>query len=276
MRLPRQSLLLLLLLITLCLLVGMVIGMKTGTIGIRPPQASPTGPRATPTRRPTASGAASTLQPTSADHQQALLIVGVNDANALQPKLEGCWVIAFSIGINQYYVLSIPPEARFSLASLGANQTLADIYVQDVQQEVGYRFMRDAIRSNLPAMSVQAVVTIDRSDLADLATKLGGVAVDGQILQGVELAAAYDTQSFNGTAARMHFQHSAFESLFQALADQHWTPASVADYLEGLPHAVTADDAAALAQLAGSAPPLQSSELTWTVVGGDRESAPAP
>ncbi len=277
MRLPRQSLLLLLLLTSLCLLIGVVLGLGSEPLAVRAPVASPTTPRTTPSRaapQPGVGTGAPILQ--STNRQMAFLIVGVDDASVLQPKLEGCWLIAFSAGVNQYYVLNIPREARFQVASLGSSQPLSEVYVQDVQQEVGYRFMRDAVRSVFPAMTIQAVVTVDRSDAADLTTKLGGVTVGGQLLEGPALAAAYDTAAFGGPAARASFQQQAFQAIFHALGDQHWTPASVAVYLEQLPHAVSANDAATLNQLAGNAPSLQASELKWTVVGSDRKTAPAP
>jgi anionic cell wall polymer biosynthesis LytR-Cps2A-Psr (LCP) family protein len=279
MRLRRESLLLLVLLTTLCLLVGMVAGIQSGKWVTTVPQASPTSPRAAPTdvvAHSITTVAAQFLQPTVIADQMAVLFVGVSDANSLQPKLEGCWLVAFSPGTNQYYVLSFPPEARFHLSSLGSTMTLADIYTQDVQQVVGYRFVRDAIQSVLPGMAVQADVTLDRSDLADLASKVGGVSIGGELLAGGALATAYDTQSFNGAVARMEFQREVFQALFQALADQHWSPASVAMYLEKLPRAVRPADAAALTKLAANAPSLQSSELRWNVVGGVHEAATVP
>lgn len=275
----RDSLLLLGLLTTLCLIAGLMGGIISGrTIGSAP-EAGPAAPRANQTggstHSPTSTTAPNWPQTLSA-RQMAIMIVGVADVNAPQPKFEGCWIVAFSTGISQYYVLVFPPEARFNLASLGNNQTLADIYAQDVQQAAGYRFMRDAVQTVFPAMTVQAAVTVDRSDLADLASKIGGISIEGQLLLGGSLAAAYDTQSFNGTSARIEFQRRAFEAIFKALADQHWSPVSVAWYLKQLPNAVRPEDAVALTDLANSAPALQNSELTWTVVGGVHENATVP
>jgi hypothetical protein len=270
MHLRRESLLVLALATTVCLLVGMIAGIQGNKVIMPGPlEGTFTAARTTVTVAPF-------VQPTSSGRQMAVLIVGVTDASAPQPKFEGCWIVAFTPGINQYYVLSFPPGARFQLPSLGSNQTLTDIYNQDVQQEVGYRFMRDAIQSVFPGMTIQAEVTLDRGAMADLASKVGGVPIGGQVLRGNSLSVAYDAQSFNGAAARMEFQRQAFQALFQALADQHWSPSSVADYLEQVPHAVSGEDRAFLTQLATSAPPLQNSELTWTVVGGEHQAAAAP
>ena len=279
MGLRRDSLLVLGLFTTLCLLTGLIIGIQSNKLTVGALVASPTAPRnAAPGA--TATDAAFTpaplLQPIVSGRQMAVLIVGVTDANDLQPKFEGCWIIAFTPGIYKYYVLGFPPESKFQITSLGSNTTLADIYSQDVQQEVGYRFMRDAIQSVVPALTIQAEVTLDRAALADLASKVGSVPVGGQELLGSRLAAAYDTQSFNGIAARMEFQHQAFAALFQALADQHWTPGSVARYLEMVPRAVRVEDLPALLQLADSAPPLQNSELTWIAAGANHDRATVP
>ena len=276
----RDSLLLLGLLTTIGMIAGVVIGIGTGTIAIGAAQASPTAPsfgsRPAPARSPPALFPAPNLQPTALTRQMALLVIGISDKNAAQPKFEGAWIIAFSPNINKYYVLGFPPEAHYRLNGQGAEMPLADIYAQGVQQDLGYLFVRDAIQSVFTGMSVQAVVTLDRSDLANLTTNLGGISVGSQLLMGVGLTAAFDTASLNGSAARMAFEGQAIQALIQDLAAQHWTPASVAVYLQQLPRAVRPEDAAALTDLANSAPSLQDSELIWTVAGGIHDAATVP
>lgn len=275
----RDSLLLLGLLTTICLIAGLVVGIGSGKLMVTPPAANPTAPSSTPNDPAfpaTALSPAPNLQPTFSTRQTALLILGVADKKAAQPKFEGCWIVAFNAGINRYYVIGIPPEARFHSPGSGADQTLADIYSLGVQQQLGYQFVRNAIQTDFTATNVQAVVTVDRGDLADIANKVGGVSIGGQRLTGATLAAAYDTQLFSGAVARMAFQREAFQALFQALADQQWSPGSLAAYLLQLPGAVDATNAAALNDLVASAPALQNSELTWTVVGGAPETAAAP
>ena len=275
----RDSLLLLGLLTTICLVAGLVLGIGSGRLAVSPPVASRTAPRpaqASPTIQSTTPAAAPNLQPTVSTRQMALLIIGVADKNAAQPKLEGCWIVAYNPGISHYYVIGFLPEAQFRVSDHDPEQPLADIYAQGVQQQLGNVFVRDAIQTDYRALTVQAVVTLDRSNLADLTTKVGGVTLDGQLLLGSSLAAAYDTQSFNGTAARIAFQRIAFEALFQALADQQWSPGSLAAYLLQLPGAVEPADAAALNDMVAGAPALQNSELTWTVAGGAHETGATP
>jgi hypothetical protein len=275
----RDSLLLLGLLTTICMIAGVVGGIQTGNIVIGSPQASPTAPRGRPAG-PTAQDAtpitAPNLQPISATRQMALLVIGLADKAAGQPKFEGAWIVAFSPGINKYYLLGFPPEARFKINGAGPGLPLADIYTQGVQQQLGYLFVRDAIQSVFTGMSVQAVVTLDRGDLANLTTNLGGISVGSQLLMGVSLAAAFDAASLNGSTARMDFEGQTIQALIQGLANQHWTPSSVAVYLQQLPRAVLPEEAAALTDLANSAPSLQNSEVTWKIAGGTHEAAAVP
>ena len=275
----RDSLLLLGLLTTICLIAGLVAGIQSGKLVAPPPSASPTPPAATlasPAFPATSLSPAPILQPILSTRQMALLIVGVADKKAAQPTFEGGWIVAFNPGINRYYVIGFAPEARFLSNGRGPEATLAEIYGQGVQQQLGFQFVRDSIQAAFAAMSIQAVITVDRDDLADLAKKVGGVSIGGQRLTGTSLTAAYDTQQFLGAEARMAFQHAAFQALFQALADQQWSPGSLAAYLTQLPGAVDAPNAAALSGMVGDAPTLQSSELIWPVVGGTPETTPAP
>ena len=279
MRLPRESLLLLVLATALCLLLGMVVGIRMDALGSGVPQASPT-PAATATPGATpptlTSSAAPILQPTLIGGQAAVLFVGVDDATAALPNLLSCWLVAYTPGVNRYYVVGIPPEAQFYLESLGGTSPLATIYSQDRQQAMNDRFVRDAVYSVFSGMTIQLVVTVDRSDMADLATKVGGLPVGGQTLAGNALLSAYDTVSFNGTTARLEFQEQAIKALFKALGDQYWTPVSLAEYLEHLPGAVRPEDSLLLTNLATSAPPLKGSEIEWKTAGDVRETATAP
>ena len=275
----RDSLLLLGLLTTVCMIAGVVGGIQSGRIFGGPLQASPTAPIgsvAGPSAQTATPLPASNLQPTVSTQQMALLVIGISNRDTAHLKFEGCWIVAFSPGINKYYVAAFPPEASFRLNGAGPEQTLAEIYAEGVQQDLGYVFVRDAIQSVLTAMSIQAGVTLDRSDVASWTANLGGISVGTRLLLGTSLVTAYDTESLNGTAARLDFQKRAIQALFQALGERHWTPDSVAVYLEQLPHAVRPEDIASLNNLAHSAPALQNSELIWTAAGGIREATAVP
>src|SRR5262249_4175134 len=125
MRFPRESLLLLVLVTAVCGLVGMALGIRMNTFGVKLLVASPTAPPSAtprPTPQPAGSLSAQFLQLYPSAGQVTVLFVGVDDAGAVQPRLESCWIVAFTPGISQYYVLSIPPETRFYLKSLGGQQ----------------------------------------------------------------------------------------------------------------------------------------------------------
>ena len=269
MRMRRDSLLILGLLTAVCLLGGVVFGIGTGRFALAAPSASPTARPATPTPE---------LAPALASPgiQRSLLIVGVSDAGAPAPTLEGCWVVTFSPGDSTIYVLSFPTDAKFQLTSLPNAHTLSDIYTQDMQQQLGYRFTRDAIQSRFPALNIRTEITLDRNDLSDLASKVGGLSLGGRTLAGSALLAAYDAAAAQGMAARMEFQHQAFETLYNALADQHWTPASLFVYVAQAPHALRAEDNLEFNNFAAAAPPLLNGQLSWSVYTPELENATSP
>jgi hypothetical protein len=269
MRLRRDGLLILGLLTAVCLLGGVVIGIGTGRFAQAAPSASPTAEPATPTP---------VLPPSLAlaGTQRSLLIVGVSDAGAAAPSIEGCWVVTFSPGDGTFYVLSFPTDAKFQLSSLPNSRTLSDIYIQDMQQQLGYRFMRDAIQSRFPALNIRTEITLDRNDVTDLVSKVGGLSLGGRTLAGAGLLAAYDSAAPQGMAARMDFQHQVFEKLFNALADEHWTPSSLFIYLAQAPHALRAEDSGEFNNFAATAPPLLNGQLSWTVYTPELETATTP
>jgi hypothetical protein len=260
MRLRRDSLLLLGLMIAVCLLGGLVFGVATGRWAHA--GAAPTSVRAPSTPIPLDQTAGSS-------DQKALLIVGVDDASAAKPVLEGCWVLSYRPGIQQYYFSSISPESTFRLISLGKSQTLAEIYTLDLKQQLGFRFMRDAIETRFPGFKPQAEVVIDRQAVAELITRAGGLSLQGNLLDGAQVLAMYIAQ---GPADRMTFQETVVLSLFQRLAENNWTPAALADYFEERP----GSRAAQLDSFAAGAPDLTESGINWTAYTPDLETSSTP
>ena len=268
MNLRRDSLLVLGLATSVCLLGGLVIGIATGNFA--------TGgvPAATPTVAAPAPTPPVDFQPISAGQQASLLVVGVSDLASGQPVFEGCWVITFRPGIPEYYVLSFPPDARFHSTSLNVTLPLSAIYDQDFQQQLAYRFIRDGIEERFPALKVQAALTIDRRALPDLAVQAGPLSIQGASLTGVDLLQSYDIQGAAGMPQRMAFQQAALEALFNGLAAANWTPASLSLYFEHLPGSVA--DAAALDDFARKAPALKDSTVIWSVYTPELETSSTP
>ncbi len=258
----RDSLLVLGLMIAVCLLGGLVFGVATGKWAHAGAAATPTAVRDISTPIPLAQQGAS-------GDQKSLLIVGVDDAGTSHPALEGCWVLSYRPGIQQYYFSSFPPDATFHLASLGKGQTLEQIYMLDLNQQLGFRFLRDAIESRFPAFKPQAEVVIDRRAVAELVTRTGGIPLQGILLDGAKILDVYATQ---GPSERITFQETVVLSLFQKLAENNWTPEALTHFFQEWP----GSRAVQLETFAAGAPPLSESGVHWTVYTPDLETSSTP
>ncbi len=269
MRLPRESLLFLGLSTAICALVGLVFGISTGSlIDPSPPRASSTPPATASSLAPLPTSTAPPLpqgvSPAPPGPQRSLILIGVDDAQAATPQLEGVWVITFQPGINEYYVISFPPSARFHLASLSGEMSMRDIYAEDLRQQLGFHFVRDAVQSRFRAFSIEADVVLDRGDFAGLVASIGGLDLTGQALAGPELLSNYDQYPVDDNANRMFFQQQVFKLLFETMAAQSWTPGSLLTYIEQLPQ-VQADPAreSALDAFFVGAPVFPDSTIIW-------------
>ena len=279
MPLRRESFLLLILLTAACALVGIVTGIATG-VAVRPPSTpAPTRqlqvlqPAITVTAPAMATAAASAepsaavVTPSAPGRQHSLLIIGVDDLTSATPRFEGCWVLTYSSGDSNYYGLSFPAEAAYTVPGLDGTRTLNQVFAEDQYQRRGYAFMSDAIRSVFPAFSFDAELVLDRAAFANLVDDLGGLALAGRPISSAELWQSYDAYAPSDEAGRLAYQQQIFEALFRALNSQGWTPAQVLGLLMHLPH-LQSDPlrAAALATYAAVAPPLQDAVLNWTTL----------
>ena len=258
----RDSLLVLGLMIAACLLGGLVFGVATGKWAHSGAGATPTAVRDISTPIPLA-------QPGASGDQKSLLIVGVDDAGSANPSLEGCWVLSYRPGVQKYYFSSFPPDSTFQLASLGKSQALGEIYSLDISQQLGFRFMRDAIESRIPAFKPQAEVVIDRRAVAELVTRVGGLPLQGNFLDGAQIL---DTYANHGPSERISFQEAVVLALFKRLAENNWTPEALTLFFQEWP----GSRAVQLDSFAAGAPALPESGVQWIVYTPDLETSITP
>jgi hypothetical protein len=269
MRVRRESLLLLGVLTAVCALAGIIAGIATGALVESPPTAPPTHPypviqpATLPAVSPTSSRQAVT--PSEPGRQWALLVIGVDDLSATDPRFEGCWVLTYTSGDTNYYGLSFPPGAVYTVPGLDGPRTLAEVYQVDRGQQRGFTFLRDAVQSRFRSFTFDADVVLDRGDFLDLAAAAGGLSVLGQAQSSADLLQAYEAFTVADEAGRVAFQQQSFEALFGALSLQGWTAKQVADHLKQLPQLQNDPDrAAALDAFAANAPSFATSVLNWT------------
>lgn len=273
MRPPRESLLLLGLLTAFCLTGGVIMGIATGRF-VATPQATPTV--TLPPPPPTLDAPEVTVSVTPGP-QKTLLLIGVADGYAPEPVLESCWVITFQPGVSDYYVLAVPPSAVFDVASLDGPRTLTQIHATDMRLQLDHNFVRDAIEARFPAFTIQAELTLDRSDLSALVGQLGGLTLDNRLLTGPALLQVYDTWPAASDLDRLDLQGEILKHLFALLAQRQWSAADLVAFATQLPRIQA--DAATVAELqafAAGAPPLSPDSLIWRRFGPEMEAATAP
>jgi hypothetical protein len=272
MPLRRESLLLLGLITALCTLTSVVAGIATGGL-VRPDLPAPTftpiastpvPTPAPPTISPPVVSALATTAPATAGSQRSLLLIGVDALDAAVPRLEGCWVVTYRPGLPEYYVLGFPPSAQFSLPSLSGTRTLEDVFVEDLHQQRGFQFMHDAINTRFPGIVIEADLLLDRTDLVNLITRLGGLQMSSQALTGADVLLRYDSLQADDMTSRMSFQNEVFGSLYALLGQQQWTPLMVFAYLQQLPQVTDNPEVlAALTVFAATAPPFTGPQPIW-------------
>lgn len=268
MPLRRESVLVLGLVTATCALASVVFGVATGSF-LEPDLPKPTSTAAPPTATsvaptPTPTALVALAPAAQPGEQRSLLLIGVDDLGQSDPRMEGCWVITYLVGMPQYYVIGFLPTAQFSLSSLSSSRSLADIFSEDRRQQRGYQFMHDAIQSRLPGFTIQADLILDRADLLDLIQNVGGLTTPTQTVSGIDVLEHYDSLRVDDSASRMTYQSEVFALIFAALSRQNWTPARVWDYVQQLPQ-VQADTAAqgGLSEFIADAPPFTSPGLVW-------------
>lgn len=255
-----------------CLAAGLLFGIASGEFA-KPRTAVPTVRLAMLTATPAAPTGSAVIPGT----QKSLLLVGVSDTNQPGANLEALWVITFRPGVAEYYILAFPPSATFVLPSLAGSHSLAQIHAEDVRLQLNHNFLRDAIQSRFPALAIQAAVTLDRRDAADLVDQLGGLPMNNQTLSGAALLQAYDSWPANSDMERVQYQGDIMLHLFAQAAQRQWAANDLLQAVTQLPRvSAEADTVTALQAFAHNAPPLEADGLVWRVYSPEMEAATTP
>jgi hypothetical protein len=259
MRVPRESLLFLGMLITGCVLAGLYAGYA---LGILVGPARPTVPQVLPS--PTLWVTSTIEAPISDAAQRTVMIVVVDDAVATDAELQACWVITFKAGTPEYYIVAFPTSARLYVPRLGAAYPMQAIYREDRRQDLAMGLMADAVQARFPAISVDALILLDRADIVSIVTVLGGVPVENRLYNGMQLLQAHDGLSAAGLEAHMAFQRQVFQALLPLFDERNWTPSHLGAFLKQIPRiGSSATTVEALNTIAVDAPPFDTAEIFW-------------
>jgi hypothetical protein len=95
-------------------------------------------------------------------NQVSILLLVVDDRTSPQPWLEGCWLLTFKPGTNQYYLLGFPVDAPFS-----QQYTLRDYFNANSRVEDRSRFVEDALNhASSGGITVNYTLYLDEAVLA--------------------------------------------------------------------------------------------------------------
>jgi hypothetical protein len=149
--------------------------------------------------------------------QRAILLTVVDSLDANSPRLEGCWVLTFTPGASQYYWVG------FSTTSVvpASGQSLEYYFNKGPTPDDRADFIKSGI-AQLTENVIQPdyTVTVDRAVLAELVTIVGGVSLDGQVMNGEDLLARYDSLT---PVQQLQFQQAALEAFVQQAQARTWT-----------------------------------------------------
>jgi hypothetical protein len=243
----RDRLLFLLIGVFGCLLAGAVIGEYLAN----PQDTSRSTPPALAS--PALPGpAAAAAQPAG---QVSILLLAVDNRDSAAPILDGCWVLTFTPGTNQYFLLGFPLDTP-----IGESRTLRDYYAAGRSLADGSRFVEEAVKiATEGGLIVQYQVILDRPAIADLTDLVGGITLNGEALSGPALIERYSALPQDDPRLEIGFQGEALGAFFESLTRQSWTADSLDQLFQH--YEPYSDDADSLLVLARQALPLTNAEF---------------
>jgi len=220
-----------------------------------------------PDPRPSAGGAPTATATTTATPTPvanlgtpyAILLNVVDSRTAVQPRLEGCWVLTFVPHTSKYYWVG------FSIESVvpATGRTLESYFNEGPLLDDRTEFTKTGIIL-LTESSIQPMfsVTIDRPLLAELVTLIGGITLEGKHLNGEALLAYYDSLPPD---QQLPFQMKALQAFIQRAQAAAWKE----EVLEIFRHRYqdVSPEADELLSLAQQALPYSEAEFNYTFWG---------
>ncbi len=142
-------------------------------------------------------------------NQRSIVIAGVDDLSAQNPRLVSVWVTFFRPGSNRVSALALYPNNR---SVTGSSQDLAASFNLTSEKKISPEFGR-ALQAY--DFSWNAIVVIDRTGTAAMIDWLGGVEQAGVRLDGAS-AAAILVEPWTDPAAALRSQTDLGKSLCAA------------------------------------------------------------
>ncbi|MGQ0600230.1 MAG: hypothetical protein ACT4QE_00880 [Anaerolineales bacterium] len=167
----------------------------------------------TPTAAPVVTGTALLEQ-----QQVCILLLGVETRAAAHTPLDSVWVLKFSPGIPNYYLIGFPTN---TLVQEGL--TLTDYYNVGANLTDAGHFVSGALEViTNHGLVIQHRVVMDRATLTQFVDEVGGLTLDAQTMDGATLMAQYAALPADDAATELQFQQRALQALTDAVVAQAW------------------------------------------------------
>jgi len=169
---------------------------------------------------PTSSAYLQNVVPTPAPVQQvSFLILLVDSLNRSQPTLEGVWLVTFDRGSSSYFFMGFDHHQPVL-----DNRSLAEVYAYEAAGDLNTRrdLMAFAIRKLNGDQPIQFTVMLDRALLGDAINAVGGISLNGEMLDGATFLARYDPLTSGEATLSIDLQQQVAQALFAALKTREW------------------------------------------------------
>lgn len=152
------------------------------------------------------------------EQQVCILLLGVETRAAARTPLDSVWVLKFSPGIPNYYLIGFPTD---TLVRDGL--TLTDYYNAGANLTDAGHFVGGALEVITDqGLAIQHRVVIDRATLSQFVDEVGGLTLDAQSVDGAALMAQYAALPAEDAAAQLKFQQRTLQALTDAVVAQAW------------------------------------------------------
>lgn len=224
-------------------------------LGLNWEQIAGNAPGPVPTALPTPAATPNTAVVAPVGPQTTLLLVVVDSLDNARPDLQGCWMITFTPGTQQYFFVGFPPDL-----AVDGGYRLIDYFRAAHNNGDISQFLAEGIsKASTGDIAIQHPILIDRAVIRAVVDQLGGLWIGDELLDGEAVLQRHDAQPADDRLARLQFQKTALEALDEAIARQTWTDVALTALLESYQR--YSPDSDELLQLARTDLPFENAEF---------------
>lgn len=181
----------------------------------------------------------------SSDNPIKILVLVVESRWASKPPLDACWLILFSPGTAEVFLIGFPLDTE-----LGPHGSILDHYNKAPTLDDGAQFVQSGFKGfGGGGFAPQYTAIIDRAFIAGNVDAFGGLPIDGALLDGAALLDQHNAIPAEDYLARTQYESAALAALTEAFKQQPWSAEMLNNYYTHYQHySADAEDLLRLAQ----------------------------